>query len=93
MPPARARLSGSDWRGAFGVFLLVVLSTFPVVVPFIVMQNATRALRVSNAIAVAMLFVAGVAYGRSVGWHPWAVGVAMVALGSALVALTMALGG
>jgi VIT1/CCC1 family predicted Fe2+/Mn2+ transporter len=75
------------------VCFLVVLSTFPVAVPFIVMENATRALRASNAIAVAMLFVAGLAYGRAVGWHPWVVGVAMVALGSALVALTMALGG
>jgi VIT1/CCC1 family predicted Fe2+/Mn2+ transporter len=92
-PPGRARLSGSDWRGALGVCLLVVLSTFPVAVPFIVMENATRALRASNAIAVVMLFVAGLAYGRAVNWHPWVVGVAMVALGSALVALTMALGG
>ena len=92
-PPARARLSGSDWRGALGVCLLVVLSTFPVAAPFIVLQNASSAMRASNAIAVAMLFVAGVAYGRAVGWHPWGVGVAMVALGSALVALTMALGG
>ena len=92
-PPERARLSGSDWQGALAVCLLVVLSTFPVAVPFIVMQNATRAMRVSNAIAVAMLFVTGVAYGRSVGWHPWVVGVGMVALGSALVALTMTLGG
>jgi len=91
--PARPGLTGSDWRGALGVFLLVVLSTFPVAVPFLVIQNATRALRVSNAVAVAMLFVAGVAFGRSVGWHPLAVGVVMVALGSALVALTMALGG
>jgi len=92
-PPGRARLNGSDWQGALGVCLLVVLSTFPVAVPFIVMENATRALRASNAIAVAMLFLAGVAYGRAVGWHPWVVGVAMVAVGSALVALTMALGG
>lgn len=92
-PPGRARLSGSDWRGALAVCFLVVLSTFPVAVPFIIMENATRALRASNAIAVAMLFVAGVAYGRAVGWHSWVVGVAMVAVGSALVALTMALGG
>ena len=39
-PPGPARLSGSDWRGAAGVFLLVFLSTFPVAVPFIVMQDA-----------------------------------------------------
>ena len=50
-------------------------------------------MRVSNAIAVAMMFIAGVAYGRVVGWSPWAVGLSMVALGSALVAMTIALGG
>ena len=92
-PPARPRLRATDVRGALGVFALVVLSTFPVAAPFMVMQNAASAVRVSNAIAVAMLFAAGVAYGRSVGWYPVAVGVAMVALGSVLVVLTMALGG
>ena len=92
-PPARARLSGSDWRGALGVFLLVFISTFPVAIPFIVMHDATRAMRASNAIAVAMMFIAGVVYGRAVGWFPWAVGLFMVALGSVLVAMTIALGG
>src|SRR5262249_37072915 len=29
------RLTGRDWKGAFGVFLLVFVSTFPVVVPFL----------------------------------------------------------
>jgi VIT1/CCC1 family predicted Fe2+/Mn2+ transporter len=86
-------LQRSDWRGALGVFLLVFLSTFPVAVPFIVMQSAASALRVSNAIAVAMMFVAGVAYGRSIGRSPWLFGIAMVALGTGLVGLTMVLGG
>jgi hypothetical protein len=93
LPPPSARLSGSDWQGALGVFLIVFLSTFPVAVPFVVMESATTALRVSNAVAVAMLFVIGVVYGRSVGRSPWAVGVSMVALGAVLVALTIALGG
>jgi hypothetical protein len=92
-PPARPNLTGSDWWGALGVFLIVFISTFPVAIPFIVMDDAMRAMRVSNAIAVAMMFVAGVAYGRAVGWWPWAVGVSMVALGSVLVAITIALGG
>ena len=92
-PSERARLDGSDWRGAAGVFLLVFLSTFPVAVPFIVMQDAMRAMRVSNGVAVAMLFVAGAAYGRYVGRSPWLIGAAMVALGAVLVALTIALGG
>jgi hypothetical protein len=92
-PPARPRLTGSDWLGAAAVFLLVFLSTFPVAIPFIVMHDVTTAMRASNAIAVAMMFIAGVAYGRAVGWSPWAVGLFMVALGSVLVALTIALGG
>jgi len=92
-PPARARLSKDDWLGGIAVFLLVFLSTFPVVIPFLVMYNARLALRVSNAIAVVMLFLTGWAFGRMTGRHPWLVGVAMVALGSILVVLTMALGG
>src|SRR4051812_28701088 len=39
-PPMQARLEQDDWRGAAGVFLLVFLCTFPVVVPFIFMHNA-----------------------------------------------------
>jgi hypothetical protein len=92
-PPGRARLSKTDWAGATGVFLLVFLSTFPVTVPFIFMQNAMLAMRLSNAIAISMLFVAGFAYGRCVGRSPWVFGVSMVVLGSVLVALTIALGG
>jgi hypothetical protein len=92
-PPARARLTASDRRGALGVCLLVFLSTFPVALPFMLAQDAPRALRASNAIAIAMLFVTGVVYARSVGRSPWVVGVSMVLLGMALVAMTIALGG
>jgi hypothetical protein len=92
-PPARARLSKDDWIGAVGVFLLVFLSTFPVALPFLFMQNALVALRVSNGIAVVMLFAAGYAFGRLTSHRPKVMGVAMVILGCALVAMTMALGG
>jgi hypothetical protein len=92
-PPDRARLDKDDWLGATGVFLLVFLSTFPVVIPFIVMHSAVPALRVSNAIAIAMLFIAGHAYGRIAGYHPWMLGIAMVLLGGLLSTLALALGG
>ena len=92
-PPERARLRAGDWRGALGVFFLVFLSTFPVVIPFIFMTDAVNALRVSNLIAVAMLFAAGYVFGRITGGRPWVVGISMVLLGAVLVALTMALGG
>jgi hypothetical protein len=92
-PPDRARLGKHDWAGAAAVFLLVFLSTFPVAVPFLFMSDAMPAKRISNAIAIAMLFGAGFAYGRSVGRSPWKVGVSMVLLGGLLVGLTIALGG
>jgi hypothetical protein len=92
-PPGRARFDKDDWRGALGVLLLVFLSTFPVTIPFIVMRDPVPALRVSNAIAVVLLFVAGYAFARHTGRHPVWVGSAMVVLGSILVGLTIALGG
>jgi VIT1/CCC1 family predicted Fe2+/Mn2+ transporter len=92
-PPARARLKKDDWLGALGVFLLVFVSTFPVVIPFMVMRDAVPALRVSNAVAVAMLFIAGYAYGRITGRSPGLIGISMVFLGAVLAGLTMALGG
>jgi len=92
-PPKRARLSWSDWWCAKGVFLLVFLSTFPVVLPFMFMHEAILAMRISNAIAITMLFITGAAYGRCMDRSPWGFGIAMVGLGGALVALTKALGG
>jgi len=92
-PPERARLGSSEWLGALGVFLLVFLSTFPVAIPFMVMKSPHLALRVSNIIAVMLLFLAGFQFGRISGRRPWVMGVCMVGLGAALVGLTMALGG
>jgi hypothetical protein len=92
-PPKHARLDKDDWRGAAGVFLLVFLSTFPVVIPFIFMKDIALALRVSNGIAILMLFLAGYAYGRATGRHAWLTGLSMVVFGFMLTGLTMALGG
>jgi hypothetical protein len=92
-PPTGPRLHAEDWRGAAGVFLLVVLSTVPVVLPFVFMRDAMVALRVSNAIAVSMMFLMGYAFGRLANARPWFMGIVMVVLGAALVSLTMALGG
>lgn len=92
-PPRFARLVRQDWSGAAAVFLLVFLVTFPVVIPFMVMRNVAPALAVSNAIAIALLFVSGIAFGRLTGRRPVGVGVFMVLLGATLVAITKALGG
>jgi hypothetical protein len=92
-PAGAGRLQADDYRGALGVFLLVFLSTLPVAIPFMAMAEAQPALRVSNAIAIVLLFGTGYAFGRVTGRHPVLVGCAMVVIGAVLVALTMALGG
>ncbi len=86
-------LTADDWRGALGVFLLVFLSTFPVVIPFIFLREPRLALRISNVIAILMLFAAGYAFGRYAADHPWRIGVGMVLLGVAMVCITIAFGG
>ena len=92
-PPTAARLSQEDLIGSLGVFVLVFLSTFPVAIPFIFMEEVGPALRASNAIAIVMLFVLGYMFGRMTGRHAWLFGIAMVVIGCALVGMTMALGG
>jgi hypothetical protein len=92
-PPVRARLGWHDFGAAVGVFLLVVLATFPVVIPFIFITETALAMRVSNAVALVILFAAGYALGRHAGGSPWRTGLAMIAVGVALVLATIALGG
>jgi hypothetical protein len=92
-PPDRARLSGDDYLGALSVFLLVVLATFPVVVPFMMFSKIALAMRISNGVALVTLFAAGSTLGHYAGGIPWQAGFAMAVLGGALVAIIMALGG
>ena len=92
-PPARPGLRRNDFLAAAGIFLLVFLSTFPVLVPFIFMNDAVTALRVSNAIALGMLFLAGYSFGRYARCRPLAMGLTMMLIGSLLVMITIVLGG
>lgn len=92
-PPDGVRLQRKDVAGAVGVFLLVFLSTFPVVVPFILIEHLPTALRTSNAVAIVMLFATGWSLGRFAGRPAWRTALGMVAVGLVLMAITMALGG
>jgi len=94
LPPEslETRFGREDYLAALGVFLLVFLCQFPVAVPFVFVDDVRLALRLSNAVAIAMLFLTGFTFGRQVG-RPWRTGLLMVTLGIALVAIAVALGG
>lgn len=91
--PERPKLTADDLLAALGIFLIVVLATFPVVLPFLFIQDAGTAKNVSRAIALAMLFAGGLALGRYAGYGSWKVGFMMAGLGTALVVAINLLGG
>ena len=94
LPESNGTLRGEDFLAAFGIFLLVVLATFPVALPFVALDDAALAMRVSQGVAVAMLFAAGFVLGRHAGHRrPIVTGAAMALLGVALIASVKALGG
>ena len=91
--PAPAHATKEDLLGGLAVLLLVFVTVLPVALPFVFMSEPRPALRVSHGIAIALLFATGHAYGRLAGRTPLRTGLEMVALGLALVGLTIALGG
>jgi len=92
--PGRASLGRDDYLAAFGIFVLVVLATFPVVVPFMLTADTASAMQWSRIVTVAMLFLAGFELGRHGGHaNPARTGILMALFGVVLILAVMALGG
>ncbi|MVV48016.1 hypothetical protein EJA72_07125 [Pseudomonas sp. PB120] len=91
--PRLPRLTLDDFKGALGVFLLVVLATFPLVVPFLLLEDTNLAVRISNLIGLAVLFVAGWMLARYAGAKPWQGAIVLTITGALLIAAIIALGG
>jgi hypothetical protein len=89
----RPRLGIQDILKAIGILLLVFLSTFPVAVPFIFIHDSRLALRVSNLVAIVLMFFCGWTVARYAGINKWLMGLAMILIGSLLVVVTLLLGG
>jgi VIT1/CCC1 family predicted Fe2+/Mn2+ transporter len=92
-PPERVRMNADDLKSAVAVFLFVLLSCIPVIIPFVLIHEPKPALRASNGVAIAMLFVGGYLLARYSGFPKIPTGITMVVLGLLMVGLTIALGG
>jgi hypothetical protein len=90
---AKVKLTLEDFKIALGIFLLVFISTFPVAIPFLLVDEPQRALRLSNLVAVLFMFACGWLLGRYGGYNRFLMGFVVMLLGVFLVALTIALGG
>ena len=89
----RPHITRDDLAGALGVFLLVLVSTLPVALPFILFSDVAVALRTSNGIALRLLFMCGFELGHYAGFGAWRSGFTMLAIGLLLVIVTISLGG
>jgi len=91
--PALARLTLDEFLGGVAILVVEVLCTIPASLPFLIMGGHPYSLRVSNALLLLLLFGIGYRWGKEVKGRPIVAGVAMLLLGSMLVAVAIALGG
>ena len=86
-------VTADDLRSAAVVFVLVVATALPPAVPFLLIADPLVALRVSNIVLVALLFVVGFCWARAIGGSGWRTGLVMMLSGVLLVGIAIAFGG
>jgi hypothetical protein len=73
--------------------LLVFACSFPAVLPFLLLDEPQLALRVSNAILLALLYYLGYRHAKHTLARPWIAGLVFMLAGLLLVAIAIQLGG
>ena len=92
--PSKAHvITGVDLWAGVQIFLLVFLCTFPVAIPFGIIDDLSIAMRASNGVALILLFVGGFLLAGYAGFRRIITAIVYTLIGVSLVALTMALGG
>ena len=92
-PSSRNLLTRADLLAGLQIFLLVFMCTLPVALPFAFLKEVAVAMRASNGVALALLFLGGYVLAGYAGFSCFTTAVIYVVIGVFLVALTMALGG
>jgi VIT1/CCC1 family predicted Fe2+/Mn2+ transporter len=83
----------SDLKGAVGVFLLVLLTAIPAALPFFFVGDYWWAIRISNVLLLALLFIVGYLSAEYTHWRPWKAGLGIMLIGLIMVAVAIPLGG
>ena len=92
-PPGHVFLTWTDVKSALLAFILVFTATVPVILPFFFITEPLHAVRVSNWIALTLLFIAGYYFGKKTGFNPWRTAFILMILGGGIVIGTIYLGG
>jgi VIT1/CCC1 family predicted Fe2+/Mn2+ transporter len=90
---AKNTLTKDDLYGALACFWLVFVSCLPAAIPFLIFSQPHLALRVSNFLLIALLFLVGQKWAQYAGTNRLVTGSAMVAIGLVLVGVAILLGG
>lgn len=91
--PPPATLTWADARGGAAVALIVVVATLPILVPFLLVDDASWSVRLSHGVAVLELALLGAWWARIVGASVWRISLGLSAVGLALAGVTVMLGG
>jgi hypothetical protein len=92
-PPAHEGIKREDIYGAIALVLLAIVATLPVVIPFLFVTDPAAAIRTSNLIAIAMLFIAGYRWAKYARANPLKIGLLTAGIGVVLVLVAIPLGG
>jgi VIT1/CCC1 family predicted Fe2+/Mn2+ transporter len=92
-PLPRVQLGRADALAGIAIFWSVFLASIPAAIPFLLIEDAWTALRVSNLILIVLLFFVGFRWARYTNLNPWAFGLGLMLLGTLLVAIAIPLGG
>ncbi|WP_052273515.1 VIT1/CCC1 transporter family protein [Flavihumibacter solisilvae] len=93
VPSVRNLLTLKDLGTGVEIFLLVFLCTLPVALPFALHHDIASAMRISNGVALVMLFIGGFILAGYAGFSRLLTALLFMTIGVLLVALTMSLGG
>jgi VIT1/CCC1 family predicted Fe2+/Mn2+ transporter len=89
----RPGVTKDDLYGALACFWLVFVSCLPAAIPFFIFSQPHFALRVSNFLLIALLFLVGQKWAQYAGSNRLATGSTMVVIGLMLVGVAILLGG
>jgi VIT1/CCC1 family predicted Fe2+/Mn2+ transporter len=89
----RPGVTKDDLYGALACFWLVFVSCLPAAIPFFIISHPHFALRVSNFLLIALLFLVGQKWAQYAGSNRLATGSTMVVIGLMLVGVAILLGG
>jgi hypothetical protein len=87
-------ITKEDVYGSIAIFWIDFTAVFPAAIPFLIFRHDPRfALRVSNGLLLALLFVVGTMWGKYNRVSPYFTGFCTMLIGLALVGVAIALGG